>query len=438
MKHTPILLLILTFTLFSTLSYAQEYTVNSNTVALWHFNEGSGSLAKDETGRFNGTVDGATWTTGKYGNALSFDGVNDAVVVSSSSTEGITNQITLEAWVYPTKYGRIIGRYGSGSLSYLLTFEGAGLALYINSPSSGNAARSDGTVPLNAWTHIAATYDGSTVKFYINDVLDSTKSLNLGNIKAVTAPLIIGNDGYSDVAFGGIIDEVRITTAMPSPTTTTTTIPVNQTTTTTIPTNQTNQTTTTITVTTATTTTISLNQTNQTTTTTIPQTIPTTIASSSTTVPPSTTTTTVPATQNLSCALDSECAGKITCPQIIGNDTERCITNICQCGAKLVDKTVLLGILIQMETLKTSFVSLNNSAAGLFNYYDSINDTNNAGKWSAVMMHFGYGLANITQTENYINSVKDAPTQLDIIEIKNRIGNILLVVDAIVRVILGG
>jgi len=439
---------IIVFLLLVTISYAQEYTPDSNTVALWHFNEGSGNSVKDETGRFNGTISGAVWVDGKYGKALSFDGVNDAVIISSSSTEGVTNQITVEAWIYPTKTeGRIIGRYGYGGLSYLLTLQYDGKAgFYIDSSSYDNSGWSNSTIPLNTWTHVAATYDGSAISIYINGVLDSTTPKSLGNIISTTIPITIGTSSLPDLYFGGIIDEVRITTTAPSPTTTTstpTTTTVPQTTTT-----QPNLTTTTIATTTSTTTIPSnqTNQTNQTTTTTIPTTSTTTTVpinqTTTTTLPSSTssstTTTTVPAPQNLSCTLDSECVGKITCPQVIGNDTERCITNMCQCGAKLVDKTVLLGLLIQMETMKTSFASMNSSATALLDYYNSINDTLNAERWSNITVLLGNAITAIDDIESYINTVKDAPTQADIDVIRNKIGDILIIVDKMIEVILGG
>ena len=50
----------------------------SDAVLILHFDEGSGTVTKDASGHGNdGTVYGATWVDGKYGKALSFDGMND-------------------------------------------------------------------------------------------------------------------------------------------------------------------------------------------------------------------------------------------------------------------------------------------------------------------------------------------------------------------------
>src|SRR4030095_12635881 len=61
-------------------------------VAAYNFNEGSGTIVNDASGNGNnGTISGATWTTsGKYGNALSFNGSNSRVTVPDSSSLHLT------------------------------------------------------------------------------------------------------------------------------------------------------------------------------------------------------------------------------------------------------------------------------------------------------------------------------------------------------------
>lgn len=50
-------------------------------IGYWNFDEGSGTVAHDTSGNgYNGTVTGATWTTGKINSALSFNGPTNAVV----------------------------------------------------------------------------------------------------------------------------------------------------------------------------------------------------------------------------------------------------------------------------------------------------------------------------------------------------------------------
>ena len=69
-------------------------------VAEWHFDEGSGSTVKDNTGNGNdGIIHGATWVDGIKGKALKFDGKDDYVEVQDSSSLRINGNIAVEAWV---------------------------------------------------------------------------------------------------------------------------------------------------------------------------------------------------------------------------------------------------------------------------------------------------------------------------------------------------
>src|SRR5206468_9878662 len=73
-------------------------------VAAYGFEEASGTGVADSSGRGNnGSISGATWTTsGRYGQALSFNGTNAYVEIPDSSSLDLTTGMTLEAWVYPT------------------------------------------------------------------------------------------------------------------------------------------------------------------------------------------------------------------------------------------------------------------------------------------------------------------------------------------------
>ena len=66
-----------------------------------------------------------------------------------------------------------------------------------------------GAVPTNAWTHLAATYDGSTLRFYVNGVQVGSKT-GVSAIAASTGSLRIGGNGVWGEYFRGLIDDVRI------------------------------------------------------------------------------------------------------------------------------------------------------------------------------------------------------------------------------------
>src|SRR5690606_18565550 len=148
---------------------------------------------------------------------LSFDGVNDRVNCGEGPSVDITgNAITMEAWVYPTAWktnfweGGIINKESAnGGGLYTLR---AGNGGRVNVALGGSEVTTPTTVlALNAWQHVAATYDGSTVKIFVNgtQVYQAAKSGAIASSPGF--PLCIGNSfAYPDRGFSGKIDEVRI------------------------------------------------------------------------------------------------------------------------------------------------------------------------------------------------------------------------------------
>ena len=64
-------------------------------------------------------------------------------------------------------------------------------------------------MPLNAWTHVALTYDGTTMQLYVNGVLAASQA-RTGSIQASSNPLWIGGNSPYGEYFQGLIDEIRI------------------------------------------------------------------------------------------------------------------------------------------------------------------------------------------------------------------------------------
>ena len=189
-------------------------------VAAYNFDQGVGTILSDRSGNANnGTVSGATWSTsGKYGGALAFDGVNDIVSVSDSASLDLTTGMTLEAWTNPSALG-------SGSSNWRTTaFKqqpgGMVYALYAN---NGSGARPAGQVniggernvvgtaqlPLDVWTHLAVTYDGGSLKLYVNGTQAASTTVG-GSISVSTGALTIGGNTVWSEWFQGRIDDMRI------------------------------------------------------------------------------------------------------------------------------------------------------------------------------------------------------------------------------------
>ena len=72
-----------------------------------------------------------------------------------------------------------------------------------------NDTRGTAKLAVNTWTHLAATYDGSVLRLYVNGAQVSTRTIG-GNILTSTSPLRIGGNSIWGEYFSGLIDEVRI------------------------------------------------------------------------------------------------------------------------------------------------------------------------------------------------------------------------------------
>lgn len=200
-----------------TITVSQANANAGGLVAAYNFQEGSGTTVQDASGQGNhGALSNVSWTTGgQFGKALSFSGSNSYVTVADKNSLDLTNGMTLEAWVYPTATM-------SGWRSVLLKEQTGGLAygLYANSDTnkpvasiniSGNDKNLPGVSALtaNAWTHLAATYDGATERLFVNGV-QVAKQAQTGNIPVSTGALRIGGNSIWGEYFKGRIDEVRI------------------------------------------------------------------------------------------------------------------------------------------------------------------------------------------------------------------------------------
>jgi hypothetical protein len=189
----------------------------TNLIGAWGFDEANGTTTADASGQNNtGTLNGPTRdAAGRFGGALSFDGVNDWVTVADANVLDLTTGMTIEAWVRPTAIGAlwrsVVLKEQPNNLIYAL-YAGDGVgrpAMDVFTTADIGFSGTTAT-PLNAWTHLAATYDGTTQRLYVNGTQVATRATT-GSIRASTGALRIGgNSSWNDEWFAGLIDEVRL------------------------------------------------------------------------------------------------------------------------------------------------------------------------------------------------------------------------------------
>jgi hypothetical protein len=210
-------------------------------VGYWKFDEGSGNIAHDSSGSgYDGNINNAVWTTGISGNALDFNGANSYVEVANS---GALNpaELSVMAWVnfrslpspdsYPVgvphpnamivSKGTDDNTNGYFGLSVCRTPSDAPLRFefYLGDNAQHYIVYSTTQVTEDRWYNVAGTYDGSTLRSYVNGVLETqstigvTRTSNSGNIQigALRKPSF-------EYWLNGTIDEVKIYNyAIPQP-----------------------------------------------------------------------------------------------------------------------------------------------------------------------------------------------------------------------------
>lgn len=205
-------------------TYYQEAPTDQHTVGLWHMNESSGTTnVADSSGNGNtGTSTSTTnVTTGLIGNARN-NSASDYTSIGNNATLNPTSGLTLEAWVYPTDYSggwySIFGKDNwNSSTGYNLFFDTNGYPQFWVSGTNIYCAVQP---PLNTWTHLAATTNGSIATIYINGVPCTTTAT--AAITNTSSTLYIGarhaNDGTGVTnQFSGALDEARISNIVRTP-----------------------------------------------------------------------------------------------------------------------------------------------------------------------------------------------------------------------------
>ena len=175
----------------------------------------------------DGTLEGATWARGKYGDGLSFNGTSSCVSIEATEDLQFNEEFTLEAWVRPTGTGEkalpAIAMNDENSpgeeeqFAYEL-FAGQNAVpkgwVRKGGESGYRGVYGEEPLPQNAWSHIALTDDGNVIRLYVNGVLgDEENSTNVAPyLTSAEGPLTIGCgiEYGSYQHFKGRIDEVRI------------------------------------------------------------------------------------------------------------------------------------------------------------------------------------------------------------------------------------
>lgn len=159
-------------------------------------------------------------SAGKVSTAASFDGTSYIKLAYNASNPifqiNAAKSFSIVAWIKPSAsldgYRGIIGDdYGN---NWLLSGgdNSNSIGFYVQGTRTSTAANS---ISLNTWTHVVATFNGTTKSIYINGVLvvqDTVSSINMSG----NGDILVGSNIYGD-PYKGLMDEVRIYSKALSP-----------------------------------------------------------------------------------------------------------------------------------------------------------------------------------------------------------------------------
>jgi hypothetical protein len=197
---------------------------NGTSISLLHmpFEGGSNStFTKDYSGAGNdGAVIGATWndTDGYDGyGAYEFDGVNDFINLSNKTAHDFSTSFSVTAWIKwqnSSTHDLIVGKDSASPRDWFISVRGefATDNLYFeffNATQGPTSVTSSSSVTIDQWNFVSGTFDGTSLRLYLNGVLET--ELNTTQVPAATGnDLLIGRQLLTGTYFNGSIDEIVI------------------------------------------------------------------------------------------------------------------------------------------------------------------------------------------------------------------------------------
>jgi hypothetical protein len=208
---------------------------DSNLVAHWQFDEGSGTIAYDSAGNNDGTIYGAQWTTGIIGGGLNFDGINDYVEIPDADCLTPRYEITISWWIFnrggqsasiykyamcpsePSSPGNSRAYHLSVADKYTNNNSYTTMAIFsaVNTYDYISYITSDNQWSLNGWHHVVGTFNRGQAAIYIDGEMKASKTFTVSSIMNDAQPLIIGGlweycgDSFLS-CLNGLADDVRI------------------------------------------------------------------------------------------------------------------------------------------------------------------------------------------------------------------------------------
>ncbi len=187
-------------------------------VSSWLMDEGADTTTVDGTANANHMFlrDGTGWSPGKFGNALTFDGIDDYTIVPNSPSLDIdTSGVTVSVWVkldflpadQATTFAPV---FDCITDNYVIYVDKNNKELRFKVTTTKGAERPGipaADLQVGEWLHVVGVYDGSSARIYLNGELKDVHAGLTGNVKPGTI-ITLGKEGGS--RFSGAVDHIQL------------------------------------------------------------------------------------------------------------------------------------------------------------------------------------------------------------------------------------
>lgn len=187
----------------------QGYIYDKPKGGIWHFDNGDGDIAYDTSGNYqHGSIFNPIWTDGKNNDALEFKRTNYVRVYDSPALD-ITDEITLEAWIKPSKASEVINStLFDPNVGYFPNITRVNNDIYAIVYRAGSNPNQDGVIKT-----MEILYDGEIINPEINAVIfdNSCNEPRIVRVDSDTVAIAYGDSGQNgyiktyDISEGGLI-----------------------------------------------------------------------------------------------------------------------------------------------------------------------------------------------------------------------------------------
>lgn len=154
----------------------------------------------------------ASYMPAIYGGSISFDGAGDYLSVEANAAHQLgTSSYTVEFWMHPTVVNAtqrcLVNKNGASTYGYTFRMETSNKVVYYTDTATLTPTT---VLAPNTWYHIAATFDGTTTRLFVNGVQEASTTVTTG-ITNATGPLFIGaRQSDQQMPYAGYLSDVRV------------------------------------------------------------------------------------------------------------------------------------------------------------------------------------------------------------------------------------